>query len=144
MRESNIERTGDRDAGFSDLMRLPSGGHIRSSDSDATIMCDHCGCAIFYVEATRGTAPKATRYTRHLAVMATEFHRQHGLAADEYVKAFLMRDPKWSNWEHMEVKQVFPKGNSDTVCYTRDEWVAYAEQLAEQHMTWCTRNGRWT
>jgi hypothetical protein len=70
--DSNVERTRKRDIVFCDIFRLPSKralgcGYLRSQDLDPTLWCAKCAMPLMMVEAVRGYAYKATRYTETVA-----------------------------------------------------------------------------
>src|SRR5208282_3472605 len=72
--DNNIEKTGDRDLRWSQIMRQPSKkargcGKLRSCDWDTNPICDGCGLPIIMLEVTRQLdySNKACRYTKSAA-----------------------------------------------------------------------------
>jgi hypothetical protein len=117
---NNNERTGDRDLGFSEVMREPK--NIRAVDNDVHPRCPKCKHAIARFEVKRMDTPEIGWVVAH-----TEYTRIDAKLLG--VKAYFVRQSA-AGWLEMVVTDVTEIGKFKSVGrMTREAFISWVERL---------------
>jgi hypothetical protein len=121
--KNNVERTGDRDIAFSELMRRPAG--IRTCDFDVMPFCVKCKRPLFMLESKRKFPSTiwAWRHTEYIRVMASDL----GIPA-----YFMHHQPSDEKLTVLLLKPDGDLGVSRT--FTYDEYVQWIEKKRDEHV----------
>lgn len=121
--KNNVERSGDRDIAFSELMRQPEG--IRTCDFDVMPFCVKCKLPIFMLESKRKYpstiwAWAHTEYIRNMAkILGVPAYFMHHRPAEKLITVVPLR----------------PDGDmSGEVTFAYPDYVKWVEKKRDQHV----------